>query len=161
LDTYTAADGGASFLGSSDFPPSLVGACRRFDPSGILFGTGRPVWTPPADGGDGAHAERLRLEAQKISGKRFLVCSGADDKLVPYGCSEPLLAYLKTAAKEFPTLNLTIQDNIYPGVGHVFSKEMVTDAVAFVVESVSTLCAERGPEDLPPAVMPGPLMGKW
>ena len=91
-----------------------------------------------------------------MAGKRFLVCSGADDKLVPYRCSEPFLAYLKKAAAAFPALNLTVRDNVYPGTGHIFSEQMVKDAVDFIVEAVSELHAN--PRSKPASTAP---TSKW
>jgi len=106
---------------------------------------------------------RRRLEAQKLVGKRFLVCSGADDKLVPYRCSEPFMTYFTKAAEAFPDLKLSVQDNVYPGTGHVFSEQMTKDAVNFIVESISTQFTGRrpGPIHTSPETELKPLRGKW
>ncbi len=73
-----------------------------------------------------------------MAGKRFLICSGAEDKLVPYSCSEPFLGFFKQAATAWPELDLAIEDNVYPGRGHEFSPEMVDDAVRFVRDVVAS-----------------------
>lgn len=137
LATHSAADGGASFAGSRDFPPALVEACKKLDPKAILFGTS----AVPAPGTTTSEAERRRLRAvldQKVRGKKFLVCSGGDDKLVPYRCSKPFLDWFKDAARTwYADGGVYIEDNVYAGVGHTFSAEMVKDAVRFVVDVVA------------------------
>src|SRR6185437_5909711 len=80
--SFKAEDNGASFFGSKDFPSSLVEACKQFDPKGIVFGTS-PPYTPPKDAKDEARL-RKTLDAHSLRGKRFLCCSGKNDKLVPY-----------------------------------------------------------------------------
>ena len=39
LSSYKAEDDGASFLGSKDFPVSIVTSAKRWDPKARLFGT--------------------------------------------------------------------------------------------------------------------------
>lgn len=133
LSTYTAEDDGKSFRGSRDFPPALVDACKKFDPKAILFGTGA---VPAA--GTTTEAEQRRLKTlldQTIAGKTMLVCSGGDDKLVPYRCSKPFLDWLKDASRTwYADAGVHVEDKVYAGVGHSFSAEMVKDAVRFVVD---------------------------
>ena len=134
LSTYKEEDGGKSFLGSKDFPPSVVEKCERLDPKGILFSTGE-VPSPPISASE---QERLRplLDAH-VRGKRFLLCSGGDDKLVPYRCTKPFVDFFKDAAETwYRDGGVSIEDNVYPGRGHVFSPDMVTDAVRFIVDAV-------------------------
>ncbi|CAK7231768.1 hypothetical protein SCUCBS95973_008032 [Sporothrix curviconia] len=129
----SAEEGGAPFLGSRDFPSALVASCRKRDPKAIVFGTDTAVWpsTPEAE-------KVLHATLQKhVAGKRFLVCSGGADKLVPYRNSEPFLNVFKRAATTWPDLALTVQDNVYEGIGHQFSAGMVVDAVQFVVDTVA------------------------
>ncbi|GKT91218.1 alpha/beta-hydrolase [Colletotrichum tofieldiae] len=93
LATFSAEDNGVSFLGSRDFPPDLVASCLRHDPKGILFGTG----AVPASAGSLSGDERRRLrgvlDGLRLGNKKFLVCSGAEDKLVPYKMSEPFVDF--------------------------------------------------------------------
>ncbi|KAH8902610.1 hypothetical protein BR93DRAFT_981961 [Coniochaeta sp. PMI_546] len=132
LATYSNDDGGASFAGSKDFPLALVEACKKLDPKGIVFGTS----AVPAPGTT-SEAEQKQLRAildEKVKGKKFLICSGADDKLVPYRCSQPFLDWCKDAIRTwYADGNLYVEDNVYAGVGHTFSAEMVKDAIRFVV----------------------------
>ncbi|KAH8911922.1 hypothetical protein BR93DRAFT_33559 [Coniochaeta sp. PMI_546] len=132
LATYSAEDQGASFAGSRDFPPALVEACKKLDPKGILFGTS----AVPAPGAT-SEAEQRRLRAvldERVKGKKFLVCSGGDDKLVPYRCSQPFIDWFKDAARTwYADGDVYVEDKVYAGVGHAFSSEMVEDAVRFVV----------------------------
>lgn len=135
LATYSSEDEGASFAGSKDFPPALVGACKKLDPKGILFGTS----AVPAPGAT-SEAEQKRLRAildGKVKGKKFLVCSGGEDKLVPYRCSQPFMDWFKDATRTwYADGNVYVEDNIYAGVGHAFSPEMVEDVIRFVLDVV-------------------------
>ncbi|KAK3308949.1 uncharacterized protein B0T15DRAFT_123852 [Chaetomium strumarium] len=139
LATYSAQDKGASFFGSKDFPPSLVEACKKFDPKGILLGTS----AVPDVQSSGVEEEPARRIAQThLRGKKFLLCSGGDDKLVPYRCSEPFLKWFKQATETWlKEERVSVDDRVYPGIGHTFSKDMVTDAVSFIVDAVAN--AER------------------
>lgn len=135
LSTYSAQDAGASFIGSKDFPPSLIDACNKFDPKAIFFGAS-PV---PDSKASTANDETARQILQtRLQGKRFLLCSGAEDKLVPYRCSEPFLQWFKHATgSSFKEEEVSVDDRVYPGIGHTFSSDMVTDSVQFVVDAVA------------------------
>ncbi|OAA59136.1 hypothetical protein SPI_06338 [Niveomyces insectorum RCEF 264] len=124
---------GTSFFGSRDFPEGLVAACLKHDAKGIVFGTATPAW-PPSD--EAAVAAIKPTLQQRVTGKRFLVCSGAEDKAVPYRCAAPFLTALKRAAATWPDLDLVVHDKVYEGIGHAFSEAMVADAVQFVVDTV-------------------------
>ncbi|KAG4033879.1 hypothetical protein MFRU_004g03770 [Monilinia fructicola] len=128
--TYTATQG-ATFHGSRDFPPALIASLGSRDPKAIVFG---PADIEPAPSQEGYKA----ILDRKIHGKRILVCSGADDKLVPYHCSEPFTRFLKAAAAAwYPEGSLYVEDNVYPGVGHAFSEDMLNDAVRFVNDTLA------------------------
>ncbi|KAK3377810.1 hypothetical protein B0H63DRAFT_478031 [Podospora didyma] len=136
LSTNGAADG-ASFLGSSDFPPALVNACQKFDPKGIMFGTSdvpKPSTTSPGPADEGVR----QILHDRLRGKKFLLCFGGDDKLVPYRCSEPFLTWFKEATGSwFVEENISVEDKVYPGIGHTFSPEMVRDAIQFVTNVIA------------------------
>jgi dienelactone hydrolase len=135
LSTYSAQDSGASFIGSMDFPPSLVDACNKLDPKAIFFGTS-PVPNAKASTANDETARQILRD--RLQGKRLLLCSGGEDKLVPYRCSEPFLQWFKQAAGSwFKEEDVSVDDRVYPGVGHSFSADMVTDSVQFVVDAVS------------------------
>lgn len=140
LDTFTA-DEGASFLGSKDFPASLVGACQRYDPRAILFGTGE-ISTQPST------SEQARLRAildSKVRGKRFQVLSGGADKLVPYKNSKQFLEFFKNAADGwYKDGHVYVEDNVYPGIGHEFSAEMRQAAIQFILDTVHSLHPASG-----------------
>ncbi|KAK3903103.1 hypothetical protein C8A05DRAFT_33184 [Staphylotrichum tortipilum] len=132
LATYSTADSGASFLGSADFPPSLVASCANFDPKGIFFG---PAAVPTGHAAPDAAVRHVFRE--RLRGKKFLLCSGGDDKLVPPRCGEAFVGWFKKAAGEwFREERVEVDERVYAGVGHAFSAEMVVDAVRFVVEVV-------------------------
>ncbi|KAI1439156.1 hypothetical protein GGR50DRAFT_635165 [Xylaria sp. CBS 124048] len=132
LSTFTA-DNGASFLGSKDFPTGLIGACKKYDPKGILFGTGETLSQPPV-------SEQARLRVildSRVRGKRFQVLSGGADKLVPYNAGRQFLEFLKNATGGwYKDGNVYLEDNIYPEVGHEFNAEMCRDAIRFILETV-------------------------
>jgi hypothetical protein len=132
-------DGMVSFLGSRDFPPSLVEACRKYDPKCTVFGLNavpKPSSSPAL--GLAGDAARQRIE-QSLSGKKFLLCSGGEDKLVPYRCSEPFVGWLKDATGSWlKHCDISVEDKIYPGVGHTFDVKMIADAVLFVVDNTES-----------------------
>ncbi|EAQ90727.1 hypothetical protein CHGG_02662 [Chaetomium globosum CBS 148.51] len=135
LSTYSAQDAGASFIGSKDFPPSLVDACNKFDPKAIFFGASPVPDAGASTSNDETAGQILRA---RLQGKKFLLCSGGEDKLVPYRCSEPFLQWFKQAAGSwYKEEDVSVDDRVYPGVGHTFSSDMVTDSVQFVVDAVA------------------------
>ncbi|KUJ11804.1 uncharacterized protein LY89DRAFT_699853 [Mollisia scopiformis] len=128
LKTYTST-GGIDFFGSTDFPKALISSCENGDPKAMLFGA--------ADiKGNISDKEQNRVKAlldATLKGKHILVCSGGDDKLVPYHCSEPFLTFLKQATSGwYKDGDVYIEDNVYSGVGHAYSKGMVEDTTRFV-----------------------------
>lgn len=134
LPTYSG-DGGASFLGSKDFPEALVRACQKYDPKGILFGAGEVPPIPATT----AEQERLRpLLDAKVRGKRFQILSGGADKLVPYAVATPFLEFFKDAVDTwYRDGDVYVEDNVYAGVGHQFDLAMKKDAVRFIVDTVA------------------------
>lgn len=142
LETFTTQDNGASFFGSKDFPEALINACKKYDPKGILFGTGS-ISSPPISAAD---QERLRpILDSRIAGKRFQVISGGADKLVPYRTSEPFLNFFKeSVATWYEDGGCYVEDNVYPGLGHTFIGRMRSDAVRFVLDSVVLADSGKG-----------------
>ncbi|KAK6841592.1 hypothetical protein PG987_002452 [Apiospora arundinis] len=134
LPTYSTADKGASFLGSRDFPHALVEACEKYDPKGILFGT-REISVSPSD----VEKERLRSVLEpRLAGKKFQILSGGVDKLVPYALAKPFLDFFKSAVTTWDRqANISVEDIVYPDVGHMFDDAMMKDAVRFIVDTVS------------------------
>lgn len=133
LPTYRSEDGGASFLGSKHFPRDLIKVCRSADPKGLLFGT-EPIAAPS----QGAKQEELKKFFDKtIKNKKFLACSGADDKLVPYSMSEPFIKFFQGAVNGwYKEGNVLVDDRVYEGVGHTFSEGMVRDALEFFMNAM-------------------------
>lgn len=127
------ANEGATFFGSRDFPPALVAQCAQFDPKGILFGTDEVVEDP-------SPAQQVRLRSildRHVRGKKFLMCTGGDDKLVPWRCSEGFTRFFVGAAEGwYKDSGLSVDNRIYAGKGHECSDEMVLDAVRFVCDAV-------------------------
>ncbi|KAK0946651.1 hypothetical protein LTR29_001820 [Friedmanniomyces endolithicus] len=131
---------GREFLGSNDFPPSLLAAIEERDPAGILLGeldvvTGDDHLHPPS----ALEKERLRsVFAQRLGGKKIMCLSGGKDRLVPVECGEPFLTWLKKAIdpKEgwANDLGIEIEDIVDPGAGHEFSRHMRTEAERWLCE---------------------------
>ena len=149
---------GPGFLGSKDFPQTLLDVVRHSDPAGIVT---RDLWSSiPME--DGFWAREPTVEEEKIvhprliqslSGKHLLNMSGADDKLVPYRCSKPFVDWLKKATapgRWFSNDEFDFEDKVYPGVGHAFSPEMARDVDRFVVEF---LCKASGMAEKIPSRM--------
>lgn len=132
--TYTP-DAGASFLGSADFPPSLLAAVQKWDPRGILFGAREIPCDAPTPSTPGEEARLREILEARVRGKSVLVCSGKADKLVPYTASEPFLEWLKvgTARGGWWEGAMRVRDLVYEGAGHEFTPAMVDDATEFVV----------------------------
>lgn len=143
LDTYNPDDDGASFLGSRHFPRDLVALCHRADPKALLFGTD-PV--PKTSDLGKSDRERLgRVLEERVGGKRFLVCSGADDKLVPYRASRQFMKFFTGAVEGwYKGKGVVLENTVYEGVGHEFSEGMVKDSVRFIVDAL-----EEGPKEKP------------
>ncbi|KAH8685900.1 Alpha/Beta hydrolase protein [Tricladium varicosporioides] len=135
LPTYTSSDG-TGFLNSKDFPRALISSTQKYDPKGIIFGTSDISSNP-------SQSEQKRIREildTKLKGKRILVCSGGDDKLVPYHCAKPFLEFLKNATTGwYKDGNVQVEDNVYPGVGHAYSEGMVKDTVRFVSDTLTSV----------------------
>ena len=146
LETYTSSNG-ANFLGSKDFPNALVSSIQKWDPRGLLFGTSEVILSPSE-----SQQKHLReILDSKLKGKSVLVCSGGDDKLVPYHCSEPFMKFLKNATSGwYKDGNVYVEDNVYPGIGHAYSEGMVKDTTRFVSD---TLAGSSNKDDRPTSKM--------
>ncbi|APA11542.1 hypothetical protein sscle_08g063120 [Sclerotinia sclerotiorum 1980 UF-70] len=147
LQTYTSTTTpGSTFQGSKDFPPALINSLKKYDPVGLLFGT-TPIpttSTSTSTSTPSASNHSKQILPHHLQNKRILTCSGADDKLVPYHCSEPFLQFLKNATAVggyYEEGNVYVEDKVYAGVGHAFSEEMFRDTVRFVND---TLKAKEG-----------------
>lgn len=135
LDTYNPEDP-VAFLGSKDFPSALVTSMEKWDPKGLLFSKSEV----PSELSSGEQSRVRGLLDSTIKGKRFLVCSGGDDKLVPYRCSRPLVELLSKATGQggwYEDGGVYIENNVYDGIGHKFSEGMTKDAVRFVSDTLA------------------------
>ena len=135
LDTWLPKeDGSNTFWGSRHFPRDLIALCRRADPKAILFGRD-PVPKDPLS--DEKQRELGAVLDSKVKGKKFLLCSGADDKLVPYKAGESFIDFFVDAVSGwYKGGGVSVENKVYEGVGHEFSPEMVRDALTFVVTSL-------------------------
>ncbi|KAK4192938.1 hypothetical protein QBC35DRAFT_159973 [Podospora australis] len=147
LPTYSAQDNGDSFIGSKDFPLALINACRKYDPKGIFFGT-YAVPSPETEASVPknsrlAHQAYIRQQMlyERLQGKKLLICQGGQDKLVPLRASEPFMQWFKhhatAATPGREDQRFSVDERVYPGIGHEFSAEMVKDAVQFIVHAVA------------------------
>ncbi|KAH0536431.1 hypothetical protein FGG08_006700 [Glutinoglossum americanum] len=136
---------GASFIGSTDFPGSLLAAVKKYDPAGLLMGQldSDDYSRKPSD----KEIQRLRpLMHDHLANKKILNLAGGADKLVPYSCSEPFLAFLSRAVEKdtgwFADGGVGLTNKVFEGVGHEMTLEMLHEAVEFVADVLTA-----GPSD--------------
>ncbi|PSK58589.1 hypothetical protein B9Z65_6604 [Elsinoe australis] len=134
LQTATASSPSErTFVGSPDFPRSLVEQVEKYDPAGLLLGeldtfTGDDWKHEPSE------LEKTRLMPilrDKLAGKRVLALSGGKDKLVPPACGEPFYLFLSNA-KKWMEGSLVLEYVIDPEAGHEYSAKMREAAVEFI-----------------------------
>ncbi|KAF2503131.1 hypothetical protein BU16DRAFT_521742 [Lophium mytilinum] len=129
LKTWTSTSPpGSSFLGSQDFPQSLIDAIARYDPAGLLL--------PDLEDGSSPSPVALQkfkqLLQQHLGSKRILNLSGGADKLVPYAAGDPFLQVLQKTLHEDPELDIGFEDVVFDGVGHAFTPVMSDRAVGWI-----------------------------
>jgi hypothetical protein len=137
---------GAQFLGSADFPVSLLNTVRRYDPAGLVLShtnflaKDAPLKQGPLPDPSEQEIRVLRpVLLQSIGGKRILNISGGVDKLVPYARGEPFLAWLKKSIAPggwFSDGEVYFEDLIFEKAGHELSAGMVDEVIQFVGESL-------------------------
>ena len=138
LKTWTeGSPPGSEFLGSKDFPAGLVEAVEKWDPAGLVSKALGSV-TGSAGFHDPSAEEQKRLVPLMrhcLQGKRILNLAGGADRLVPYKCAEPFLAWLKRAIDNegwFKDGDVLVEDMIFDGVGHEMSEDMVQEVLRFL-----------------------------
>ncbi|GAB1739857.1 hypothetical protein NU219Hw_g4791t1 [Hortaea werneckii] len=141
LPTTTDSDPpGRNFLGSNDFPASLISSVEAYDPAGVFLSELDTV-----TGDDHLHmpsvAEQARLRPllnNRLGGKKILVMGGGKDKLVPPACGEPFLAWLKKAVDPVygwsRDSGVQVEDIIDPEARHEFSARMRKEAERWLCE---------------------------
>ena len=132
---------GREFLGSADFPPPLMEAVDEYDPAMMFcrFVKDGDYVTYNRGLTQDDEVELLPLMKKTLYGRRILNMAGADDKLVPYKCSEPFLQFLKRATGPegfFAEGNVVVKDIVFEGVGHEMSPPMIEEAHRFVIETL-------------------------
>ena len=131
---------GKGFFGSKDFPESLVKSLGRGDPAGVVWGRdgyGLGPGDVPSDKDEhGVNVEKVKVVMKRVFGnKRVLVLSGGSDKLVSYKFSKPFLDWLRKVSGKggwFEDGGLVLEDEVFDGVGHEVTPEMVERMVRFV-----------------------------
>ena len=124
---------GSRFLGSQDFPESLINAVKRYDPAAIFSSTSpnhsRELMT--------YKDPRFHQLAEKhLCGKKVLNMAGGADKLVPYACAEPFLLWLKGLAGHDELIQ--VENIVFTGVGHEMSTEMVSSMAEFITKTLGS-----------------------
>lgn len=144
LKSWTDSDPkGEAFVGSVDFPPALVDAVNGSDPAAVLSLRDSLV----GSGGPAVKARMRRLFKGKLAGKKLILLSGGADKLVPYKVGEPFLNYLKEAVGQggfFADGDCSIDDLVFPGVGHELTPEMASKAQEWLFRYLEGTGAQRG-----------------
>lgn len=125
---------GRDFLGSQDFPQSLIAAVEQYDPAGILLGE-LDVYSPEDYLNPPSASEIKRLEPiidRTLAGKKIICLSGGKDKLVPYAQGEIFLTWLKKSIDSpngwFQNKGIELEDIRDPDAGHEFSAMMRKEA---------------------------------
>lgn len=142
LGSWTRTDPpGKEFLGSDDFPGSLIESVNLYDPTALLMNKlvrgsdSDTLWAfdTPND------KMQTQLMGIHLHGKKILNIAGGSDKLVPYSCSELFFQWLEHAVAPggwAADMEFKFENKIYEGAGHEMNSEMVKDAVAFVVKNM-------------------------
>ncbi|KAH0835343.1 hypothetical protein AYO21_01562 [Fonsecaea monophora] len=143
--SYTSTDPpGRDFLGSTDFPPSLVEAVKKSDPAGLLWSLPGLNWRRDQEKlhtevTEEERAILLPVMTRCFGNKRLLNLSGGADKLVPYAHSKPFIDWLKAVSGKggwFEGSGFVIEDIVFEGVGHDVPPSMVPHMVRFVTETL-------------------------
>ncbi|KAL4919112.1 hypothetical protein BDW62DRAFT_179960 [Aspergillus aurantiobrunneus] len=139
---------GAQFLGSEDFPSSLLETVRRWDPAGLFLShldlgpEAEPIRSAPIPEPTESQKTALRpLLTRCLAGKKILNLSGGVDKLVPYSKGETFLAWLKQAVGPngwFADGAVTLEDIIDQSAGHEVTPKMVDEAVRFIGDTLAS-----------------------
>lgn len=141
--TMTSDPPGKDFLGSKDFPQSLIATIEQWDPAGILLSE-LDVYS--AD--DVRHApsanevKRLRpIIEMTLAGKKIICLAGGKDGLVPYKQSEPFLSWLKRAIDKnngwAKDQDIELEDIVDQEAGHTFSTMMRKHAERWLCDLLS------------------------
>lgn len=137
--TTTSDPPGKDFLGSPDFPQSLMATLEQYDPAGILLSeldvySADDIKHAPSD----TEVKRLRPLVEKtLAGKKIICLSGGKDRLVPHAQSQPFLDWLKRGiAKDgwAGDLGIELEDIVDPTSGHQFSAHMRKEAERWIVD---------------------------
>ena len=136
---YGSTSPGADFLGSNDFPSSLIDIVHKRDPVGNFLGANCQRGILQEQEGK----EMREILKNSLAGKKILVLSGAADNIVPYSCAKPFLDFLKREIANDEHLiksNTYLEDILFPGTGHTMSERMKEKAVKFIIDTMLTDC---------------------
>ncbi|KKK15644.1 hypothetical protein ARAM_000650 [Aspergillus rambellii] len=153
LSTWTTPAGagaGATFLGSQDFPASLLETVARYDPASLFLSyldlggpEAQPIRATDAlpEPTEAQKAALRPLFARCLAGKKILNLSGGLDKLVPYHKGEAFLEWLKRAVAPgegwFADCAVTFEDIIDRDAGHEVTPEMFDEVVRFIGDTLA------------------------
>ncbi|KAK5168166.1 uncharacterized protein LTR77_006734 [Saxophila tyrrhenica] len=143
-----------NFLGSQEFPPSLLEAIEKYDPAGILFGeldfiTGDDHLHPPSD----PEMKKLRpMMTERLAGKKIICMAGANDGLVPYKQGEPFLTWLGKAVDKkdgwFNDQSVELESIVDAKARHEFSAMMRTEAERWLCDYLAGGSSSHGQSKL-------------
>lgn len=155
LQTWTeSTPPGSKFLGSKDFPNSLLETVKRWDPAGFLLSQLEPAGdshlkTDTMPEPSEREKERLRpILGRCLGGKKILNLSGGADKLVPHRCGKSFLTWFGNAIAPggwFTDGGIFFEDIIFDGVGHEASPKMMEQAIRFIGETLASASASSAP----------------
>lgn len=139
---------GQHFLGSEDYPISLLETVNKWDPAGLFLSPvelnqdAQPIRSAPLPEPTEPQKAALRpLLTRCIAGKKILNMSGGMDKLVPYSKGEIFLTWLKQAIGPdgwFADGAVTLEDIMDETAGHEVTPKMVDEAVRFIGDALAS-----------------------
>ncbi|PYH41129.1 uncharacterized protein BP01DRAFT_426599 [Aspergillus saccharolyticus JOP 1030-1] len=136
LPSWTESEApGSKFLGSEDFPFSLLDVMGPMLGISALRSESLPMPT------ESEQASLRPLFERCLAGKRILNLSGGADKLVPYHRGSAFLTWLKQAISPngwFAGKAVTLEDIIDESAGHEVTPKMVDEAIRFIHETLET-----------------------
>jgi pimeloyl-ACP methyl ester carboxylesterase len=148
LPSWTSGEpAGSMFLGSKDFPPSMVKAVSDLDPAALLMGcmfpqdsflAGRTAqdWTHELS--EEEKKTLVPLMRKTLGGKRILNLSGGEDLFVPHEASVPFLSWLEAAIRPggwFENGGVELTDIIIEEAGHEVTPRMRSTAIDWILET--------------------------
>lgn len=120
------------------FPQYLLDAIAQSDPAALLTGHNKSSDIEFKEYNAAIEVESSRLQQmRKLRGKKILSISGGADKLVPYSCVQPFLAWLQQAVSKEGCLSndgISLRLVLEKDTGHEMTPNAAVEVTRFVTE---------------------------